>query len=245
MAKIIQKDNGLNEKYKEYKNTSYICYGTGIFCFALSLIFISELKMSSFAIISLGMAAMMVCGKILQQKASGLKSGVEGENITAQLISTLPEGYYAFQNLTVTYDGKPSEIDMVVVGKSGVFIVETKNHSGLITGYYDNPQWAQNKIGKGGTPYTNSFYNPVKQVGTHVYRLANYLRQKGIDVHVNALVYFANPGTSLDINDMQPQIPIFCASSNGASEILGHIMNTNKELSNETVVAICNTLYNI
>ena len=82
-----------------------------------------------------------------------LVSGINGERIAAKVLAALPDSYTVFQDVEVTYDGKVSEIDNIVVGKSGVFIVEVKNHNGNITGDCEDTYWIQHKVGRGGTPY--------------------------------------------------------------------------------------------
>ena len=138
-----------------------------------------------------------------------LRSGISGEWVTAEELSLLPDDYTIFQDIEVEYDGKISEIDNIVVGKSGVFIVESKNHGGVIAGDYEDTYWTQDKISRGGRLYSKEIYSPVKQVSTHIYRLANLLRDNGVFTYVRGIVYFTNENTSVRISGNENDIPVF------------------------------------
>lgn len=169
------------------------------------------------------------------------RAGEIGETATAYLISQLPEGYFGFQNLNVSYQGKSSEIDMVVVGRTGVFIIETKNLNGNIQGEFDSHQWIQYKIGRRGGQYSKNFYSPVKQVGTHTYRLAHFLRDRGCNVHVDAMVFFTNPNASVQVYGTPGKIPVY-AGQTGAELIFKQILSGNANLTQNQINQICNLL---
>ena len=133
---------------------------------------------------------------------------------------------------------------MIVVGPTGVFVIETKNIGGTIIGNYNDANWTQHKIGRKGTPYSNTFYSPVKQTGTQVYRLANYLKNNGISVYVNSIIYFSNPETTVDIEGSQTKAIIFSATSNSEYEICDYILNNPHSITTENInkiVALLNS----
>ena len=52
------------------------------------------------------------------------RAGRRGEHIATEIIKgVLREGDYLFTNISVSYDGKRTELDNVVVNKYGVFIL--------------------------------------------------------------------------------------------------------------------------
>ena len=52
------------------------------------------------------------------------RAGRRGERIATEVIKgVLREGDYLFTNISVSYDGKRTELDDVVVNKYGVFII--------------------------------------------------------------------------------------------------------------------------
>jgi hypothetical protein len=57
--------------------------------------------------------------------------GARGEEETARLLSVLPSGYHVFHSLQLDHAGV-SDFDHIVVGPSGLFVIETKNWSGEI-----------------------------------------------------------------------------------------------------------------
>ena len=178
---------------------------------------------------------------IFDPQAQIQQAGEMGEAATAHLIRQLPEGYFGFQNIRLTYQGRNSELDMVVVGKTGVFIIETKNHNGLIQGNFDQHQWIQHKTGRRGGQYSKEFYNPVKQVGTHTYRLAHYLRDRGCNVHVDSMVFFTHPMASVQVYGTPGKIPVY-AGQQGAELIFRQILSGTANLSPNQIQQICNLL---
>ncbi len=200
MANIVKKSEELEEKLKKAKKSRASSYAKllAIFIVAAALLIAGLVKFDSFIVLA-GTGIFFVGAVYLvivlkgRDKAAIIEAGLEGENMTERLLERLPDSYTVFKNAHITYDGKMSEVDNIVVGKGGVFIIESKNHRGRIVGNMTDTNWEQTKIGRGGTPYTKTFYSPVRQISTHIYRLAHYLRENGADVYVNGIVYFSNP----------------------------------------------------
>ena len=72
------------------------------------------------------------------RKLEILGSGLEGEDKEQDLFSSLPDGYYVIPDLCISIDNKRSQIDHLIVGSTGVFIIETKNTKGIIEGREDD-----------------------------------------------------------------------------------------------------------
>jgi len=127
--------------------------------------------------------------------------GMEGEELALWAIKNkLDNSFHIYTNLRVPYDGEKSETDMIVVGLNGVTIIEVKNYKHSITGDLSDKELVQQHTSHGQT-HRKTFYNPVKQVGTHVYRTANYLRRVCKGVQVNCCVFFVNPKCSVSLTD--------------------------------------------
>ena len=90
-------------------------------------------------------AAGALCFRVLYTRSAVLKSGIDGERQAAAALRALPYAYHVLVNPVFRVRGKVMELDAVVVGKNGVFIVETKNHAGVITGKTDAEWWSQVK----------------------------------------------------------------------------------------------------
>lgn len=160
-------------------------------------------------------------------------AGKQGEERTAYLLHSLPEKYKLIRNAVISYEGRKSEIDNIVVGNTGVFIIETKNLRGHIVGDSQERDWTQHKVGRGGTPYCKDFYNPVKQVATHIYRLKGIFRQNKVRVFINGAVYFSNPEAYVSIVNTREDIPVF--NYYNQDGLLNYILNRDKILTDEQI----------
>lgn len=67
---------------------------------------------------------------ILMDEAIAYRKGAEGEGLTADALSDLPDTYSVFHDLTHPSIG--GNIDHIVVGPTGVFALETKNWKGHV-----------------------------------------------------------------------------------------------------------------
>ena len=112
--------------------------------------------------------------------------GIRGEETAARAIqSVLREGDRLYTNVSINYDGKPAELDNVIVNKYGVFIIEVKNYTGHIVGGEDDYEWQKYKTTDAGITYEKQVKNPIKQVKRQVFILACCLRYYGLNVWVS------------------------------------------------------------
>lgn len=162
-----------------------------------------------------------------------IAAGKQGEERTAYLLHSLPDNYILIRNAVINYEGRKSEIDNIVVGNTGVFIIETKNQKGYIVGDCQERDWTQHKVGRGGTPYCKDFYNPTKQVATHIYRLKGIFKQNKIRVFINGAVYFSNPENKIYIENPREDIPVF--NYYNQDELLNYILSRKEILTDEQV----------
>lgn len=239
MAKIYKKSNALINRYKAIKSTIKMSWFIAL---SISLLFFAVLYFGKInallPLIPLPPIIAFIITALGKRKLNILAAGIIGEQKSAKLIAALPDGYCGFQNLNVTFDGKQSEIDLTVVGPTGIFIIEVKNLNGTIVGNYEGTKWTQHKVGRGGTPYSKHFYSPVKQVGTHIYRLANFLRQNGIRYYVNGCVYFSNDENELHLSGAPEKIPVF----DDCDKLCRYILSGDRVLNGDQVTEICKFL---
>lgn len=252
MAKIIHKESQLENEYVKYnrKNKRGFTVFTLLLILSIScmlaFIVIKEYWLlitgGIIFIISIVKALSLLFGDSGEQEM--VASGIRGEKFAEMQLSCLPNDYVVFKNVQVSFDNKTSEIDNIVVGKSGVFVIEIKNINGSIVGDYSDKEWIQNKVGRGGTPYSKVFYSPVKQVGTHIYRLSHYFRNNGIQVYIKGVVYFVNPQSDVTLYGEPNNIPVFSRDVNQGQDIIEYIVNGQDNLTDETVnkiVCLLNT----
>lgn len=101
--------------------------------------------------------------------------GYIGEKQVRNQLSSLPsEEYKSIYNVMLrTEKGDTTQIDHIVVSIYGIFVIETKNYSGIITGTENATKWTEH-IYKKKYP----FQNPIRQNYGHRKALENLLRLK-------------------------------------------------------------------
>ena len=167
--------------------------------------------------------------------------GEQGEKqATRTLERYLPAGYTVIPNVIIIDNEGKSEIDNVVVGKTGVFVIEVKSLKGVVVGDCNEHDWVHYKEDDYGNEFHDFFYNPVKQVGTHVWRLANLLRENHIRTWVKKAVYFTVPDTYYHIKNEPEDCPVF--TYNTTSKLIDYILSGDANLSDNTVNKIINLL---
>ena len=87
-------------------------------------------------------------------------------------------------------------------------------------------------------------YNPIKQVSTHTYRLANFLKNRGVQVWVQGIVYFSNFDAELRISNISEKTPVFSRAENGENNMRNYKTEypAKKKLSREDVAKIVKIL---
>ncbi len=97
--------------------------------------------------------------------------GFIGEKIVAAILSGLPKQQYrVVNNVMLGTEYGTTQIDHVVVSVYGIFVIETKNYKGWITGSEFGDYWTKNMYGK-----KYKFQNPLKQNYAHVKALEDKL----------------------------------------------------------------------
>ena len=68
-----------------------------------------------------------------------IKAGKRGEKAATDIIKqVLQEGDELLTNVCINYRERMAELDNVIINRSGIFIVEVKNYSGMLTGEEDD-----------------------------------------------------------------------------------------------------------
>lgn len=135
-----------------------------------------------------------------------VKSGVAGENIGLKIAKKLPRSYEVFSNIFLHYKGQGCEIDLVVIGDNGVFVIEVKNHNGSIAGRGYDSNWTQHKVGKNGGKYTKRINNPIKQLKKQIHIFSQSIKKEGINIWIDGIILFTNKGCNLGIKNSDTTI---------------------------------------
>ena len=121
------------------------------------------------------------------------RAGRQGEELSREYIkSVFIEGDILLNNIEIEYEGKTCECDNIVVNKYGVFIIETKNWVGELSGDIDDYEWTKTKVTDADNVYETTVDNPIKQVNRQVYIVSKYLKENGINVWVDGYVIILN-----------------------------------------------------
>jgi hypothetical protein len=143
-----------------------------------------------------------------------LSAGAAGEAATRAVLSRLDDRFTVFCDLWVA----ARQLDHVVVGPTGVFIIETKNLKGSIEGATHGREIVQRKTGRGGSRYARLHPSPIAQLRTHVHHLEAALRREGLHTRVQGAVYFAHPSARIALEGSD--VPVFAAGDGGAARML-------------------------
>lgn len=113
--------------------------------------------------------------------------GLNGEYETSKKLEKT-KGYHKTIHNCYLQNGKDklTEVDVIFIHETGIYVVESKNYSGWIFGREEDRNWTQTfPNGK-----KQSFYNPIKQNKTHIKALRNTLSNVNPS-HFQSLIIFS------------------------------------------------------
>lgn len=96
------------------------------------------------------------------------------------------------------HNGGTTEIDLILIHESGVYVIESKNYSGWIFGSEDQQYWTQSFRGSHGSSQKFRFYNPLQQNKNHIHCLKSILRDRSIPYY--SYIVFGNNCELKDIH---------------------------------------------
>lgn len=131
-------------------------------------------------------------------ETSEKKAGRQGEHLASQLIKEiLNDDDILLKNIKVSFDGKNTELDNLIINDNGVFIIEVKNYAGSISGNEDDKEWLKT-ISSAGTFYQKTVKNPIFQVKRQVNILSDYLKQSGIESRIEGYAFFLGQNSPVE-----------------------------------------------
>ena len=178
-------------QYKTAREKGNIFIYAGIGIFIIGLVTGLFLNYLLFALVFIG-GFLAVYGNSLievgRQKGYSWDKGLEGEKLVSDYLNTLPKNYFVFND--VNLPGKRGNIDHVVIGPTGIFVIETKNYSGRYR--IKGDQWFYYKNGQ----YMEIKKNPGTQIRRNTLNLIDFLNERGISTKktwITSLVAFICP----------------------------------------------------
>ncbi len=110
--------------------------------------------------------------------------GFLGESRVSLILDSLPQKEYkVINNVMLPTDNGTTQIDHIVVSIYGIFVIETKNYKGWISGSEYSEQWTENFYGK-----KFRFFNPERQNYGHIKNLQNILNLPE-DVYISIIAF--------------------------------------------------------
>lgn len=119
-------------------------------------------------------------------------SGDTGELLMSSVLKALPSHYHVMDDILLQTKKGSTQLDHVIVCPFGIFVVETKNHKGMIFGDMYGQVWTQVLNNRGHF----RLYNPVKQNAGHIKHLS--LLTKIPASYMQGVIVFTNPSANLD-----------------------------------------------
>ncbi|MBV9578104.1 MAG: NERD domain-containing protein [Chloroflexi bacterium] len=139
------------------------------------------------------------------ERAAQLMLGFSGERQVGRVLaSELPQAYALINGLKLPHGA--GDIDHLVVGPTGVFLLETKTMAGRVVCAPDGT-WHRTRIGRGGTAYPAYIGDPAAQVQRNIFAVRQTLRKRlpdlvrGTPLWIEGLVVFPHPKTELETDN--------------------------------------------
>lgn len=133
--------------------------------------------------------------KRIDKKIEEFRRGEVGEERALHIIAQALDGNWTiFRNLTIPGKNK-ADLDLVLVGPPGVWVIEIKNFSGEYRNVGDN--WEYRNKNK----WKKAFKNPSRQALNNAVRLGNFFKADNIRVFVNPTVVWTNEESRLHVDN--------------------------------------------
>lgn len=169
--------------------------------------------------------------KVLRDK------GMLGEYYTTQVLDKI-KGYkkYLVNSYIPNGKGGTTEIDIIFIHETGIYVIESKNYSGWIFGTEKDKNWCQS-LSNGQKEF---FYNPIKQNASHIRNLQNVLDFVPKDVFKSIIVF----SERCELKKVTVESDtVFVIKRNELINIINNeISNAKTTLTKEEVDKIYNTL---
>jgi len=150
--------------------------------------------------------------------------GDEGEKLVSLYLEDLPSGYFTFNDVTIP--GGKGNFDHIVIGPTGIFLIETKNYSGFFKIYGND--WYSHSSGQ------KMKRNPGNQVRLNAFDLNEFLNKKlGRKIWVTGVVTLINSNFKIV---KRPEY----YSVVGAGDLTQFILGNDNKIDKETINNVVN-----
>ena len=122
------------------------------------------------------------------KKWRSYSKGLKGEELVEQVLLSLDDSYFLINDFS--FSDEKGNIDHIIVGPSGIFVVETKNYKGSMTIRGDKWYFGEWKRVKSAS----------YQAKRNERALETYLKSKGRRIRVRSIVVLTDPNIKLNLS---------------------------------------------
>lgn len=164
-------------------------------------------------------------------------SGLKGEYYTAKKLEKLPGYHRLLVNAYIPKaKGGTTEIDVLLIHETGVFVFESKNYGGWIFGDEASKNWTQTfPSGK-----KQRFYNPIKQNIGHINALKSLLSHIS-EKHFKSIIVFSERCVLKKVTVDSPEIIVIKRESL-EKVLIKEINSSNAVFTSEQIDEIYNQI---
>lgn len=165
----------------------------------------------NFGLIYLFIISLVVGGYFLKNY-SNYKDGLSAENFVTEYLRNLNDNYFLINDIKLP--DTRGNIDHVVLGPNGIFVIETKNYGGQLI--CNGDEWIRHykggmKISMRGRPYWQDdrdydLGSPSKQAKRGAVKIKQIIEsskifKKPLNIWVEGIVVFTNPNVELQLSN--------------------------------------------
>lgn len=160
--------------------------------------------------------------------------GNYGEFLTFTYLEKLGDNHKLMTNLYIPKeDGTTTEIDLIMLSETGIYVFESKNYSGWIFGDEKNRYWTQTLQNR----QKNRFFNPIWQNKGHINALKSALDLNNDNIYKSYII-FSERCTLKKINITSSNVKVI-----KRNELINTIKNDIKSSEKMMTVEEVNQLY--
>jgi hypothetical protein len=181
---------------------------------ALGLVALAASASPPLATLLAGLSAVVIFFIALPGASSvdaGMLAGVEGEAAVLERLRRLPDDYTVLNRVRLpdeTLANGERELDFIVAGPTGLWVVEVKNTPGHVRVTPGEKHWPlARRAGCGSRPQWNAMPNPVPQVRAQVDALERWLLRQGVVASAGGVIVMAHPEVAVE-DGTEAEMPV-------------------------------------
>ena len=241
MAVVLKRPSTQAETFAPYERRNTLVYLTIVVCGVVGIVVFGFLEDWFGSIVVVGFCtavalglAWLVLSFVTPYRDEKLDAGDAGEEaVVHHLERFLDDSYTVVADVYVPRAGKkPAQVDAIVVGPTGLFVLEVKNWSGVIRPV-EGERWARFRFNRCLGWGVVRDVNPVRQNAGHVLAVKEYVGEGCPWAH--NLIVMANPNSRLES-------PVKGAKVLRLPELAGYISGLRERIPQEAVDLVASRL---